>query len=160
QRSDTDRTSAGSGRPNIVLILTDDQRWDTLWAMPHVRADLVDHGVSFDNGFVVNSLCCPSRTSILTGTYSHKTRVYTNEPRCGGFQAFHGAKPTIAPWLHSAGYKTALIGKYLNQYQMIHYVPPGWDHWFAFANVGYYDYTINRNGHFESFGSQQSDYST
>jgi arylsulfatase A-like enzyme len=153
-------TSTDPGRPNIVLILTDDQRWDSLWAMPKVRADLVDHGVTFANGFVVNSLCCPSRTSILTGTYSHSTGVYTNEPPYGGFKAFHGDHSTIATWLQAAGYKTGLVGKYLNQYQMIHYVPPGWDHWFAFANVGYYDYTINRNGHFEPFGSKPSDYST
>jgi N-acetylglucosamine-6-sulfatase len=151
---------AAADRPNIVLILTDDQRWDTLWAMPKVRADLVDHGVTFDNGFVVNSLCCPSRTSILTGTYSHSTGVYTNEPPYGGFQAFHGDHSTIATWLQAAGYKTALVGKYLNQYQMLHYVPPGWDHWFAFANVGYYGYTMNRNGRFQSYGSKPSDYST
>src|SRR5436190_24324364 len=58
-------------KPNIVLLLTDDQRWNTLWAMPNVQRLLADHGVTFRNGFVVNSLCCPSRASILTGRYSH-----------------------------------------------------------------------------------------
>ncbi len=153
-------TPPPSTRPNVVLILTDDQRFDTLWAMPKVRADIAGHGLTFANGFVTNSLCCPSRTSILTGQYSHSTGVYTNEPPYGGFQAFRGDRSTIATWLHSAGYQTGLIGKYLNQYQMNRYVPPGWDHWFAFANVGYYDYTINRNGRFQSYGSKPSDYST
>src|SRR5439155_21422676 len=62
--------------PSIVLILTDDQRWNTLAQMPNVERLLVHHGVQFTNGFVVNSLCCPSRASILTGDYSHTTGVY------------------------------------------------------------------------------------
>src|SRR5438128_141943 len=57
--------------PSIVLILTDDQRWDSLWAMPAVQNRLISRGVAFTNGYVVNPLCCPSRTSILTGQYSH-----------------------------------------------------------------------------------------
>src|SRR6266542_3766309 len=62
--------AATVSRPNLVLILTDDQRWDTLWAMPNVRHLLADHGVTFDDAFVTTSLCCPSRASILTGRYS------------------------------------------------------------------------------------------
>src|SRR5512133_4275066 len=65
-----------SERPNIVVVLTDDQRWDTLSAMPTVEQELVAHGVTFTNSFVVNSLCCPSRASLLTGQYSHSTGVY------------------------------------------------------------------------------------
>src|SRR5262245_7922302 len=53
-------TSHSHTRPNIVLIVTDDQRWDSLWAMPNVRRDLVAHGVNFTNAFVTTSLCCPS----------------------------------------------------------------------------------------------------
>jgi hypothetical protein len=77
-----------SGRPNIVLILTDDQRFDTLWAMPTVESQLVAKGIEFTNGFASNPLCCPGRSSILTGEYSHSTGVYTNQPDQphGGFQ--------------------------------------------------------------------------
>src|SRR6187551_1658054 len=64
-------------KPNIVLILTDDQRWDTLWAMPNLQSELVAHGASFADNFVVNSTCCPSRTTGLTGEYSHTTGVWT-----------------------------------------------------------------------------------
>ena len=74
-------SARSSERPNIVVVLTDDQRWDTLWAMPTVEQELVAHGVMFRNSFVVNSLCCPSRTSLLTGQYSHSTGVYLNLPR-------------------------------------------------------------------------------
>ena len=63
-------------RPSILLIVTDDQRWDTLWAMPHVRELLAKRGTTFSDAFVVNPLCCPSRVSILTGNYSHTTGVY------------------------------------------------------------------------------------
>ncbi|HEY3068699.1 MAG TPA: sulfatase-like hydrolase/transferase, partial [Gaiellaceae bacterium] len=65
--------AAAVARPNIVLVVTDDQRWDTVSAMPRVTEKLVNHGVTFTNGFVSNSLCCPSRASILTGRYSHST---------------------------------------------------------------------------------------
>src|SRR5947209_12968831 len=86
-------------KPNVVLILTDEQRWDSLWAMPKVRSLLQDHGVTYTNGFVVNPLCCPSRTSILTGKYSHSTGVWTNVPPLGAFPAFHD-RFTIATQLH------------------------------------------------------------
>ena len=80
--------------PNVVLILTDDQRFDTLWAMPKVKSLLVNHGMTFDNSFVVNPLCCPSRSTILTGQYSHTTGVYKNAPPYGGF----GSSTTRRPW--------------------------------------------------------------
>ena len=111
-------TSAASARrseaPNIVLVLTDDQRWDTLWAMPTVKA-LAARGVTFTNSFVVNPLCCPSRASLLTGQYSHSTGVYGNTPPHGGFPSFRDWH-TIATVLHAAGYTTGFFGKYLNRY--------------------------------------------
>src|SRR5436190_1428440 len=122
-------SASASAKPSIVLILTDDQRWDTLSWMPNVERLLVAKGVTFTNAFVPNSLCCPSRTSILTGKYSHSTGVWGNEAPHGGFPAFHQASSTMATWLRHAGYHTALIGKYLNGYRgpALHgYVPPGW----------------------------------
>src|SRR5438132_4351122 len=91
--------------PSIVLILSDDQRWNTLPEMPNVERLLVHHGVDFANGFVVNSLCCPSRASILTGQYSHSTGVYTDSMPYGGFQRFRDSS-TVATWLHDDGYHT------------------------------------------------------
>jgi N-acetylglucosamine-6-sulfatase len=134
--------SAARQLPNIILIVTDDQRWDTLRYMPAVTRKLVERGVKFENGFVTNPLCCPSRTSILTGAYSHSTHVYSNN----GFWQFHDSS-TIATWLHAAGYRTALIGKYLNGYQGS-YVPPGWDRWVAFrrGELGYYRYGFDVDG--------------
>jgi N-acetylglucosamine-6-sulfatase len=135
---------AGATQPNIVVVVTDDQRWDTLRYMPTVQRELVGRGVAFKNGFVVNPICCPSRASILTGAYSHTTGVYQNNGFMGGFPAFRD-ESTIATWLNDAGYETGLFGKYLNVYRG-RYVAPGWDRWVAFWQVGYYTYGLSVDG--------------
>jgi N-acetylglucosamine-6-sulfatase len=155
---------AGEDPPSIVLILTDDQRWDTLWAMPMVRRHLVDRGIEFTNSFVVNPLCCPSRASTLTGTYPHTTGVWANKPPHGGFSRFRD-QSTIATWLHAQGYHTALFGMYLNGYEGTTYVPPGWDRWVAFTSRTrlsdlYYEYRLASDGHITRFGAGPEDYST
>src|SRR6266536_1092466 len=146
--------------PSIVLIVTDDQRWDTLSAMPNVERLLVDQGVTFENAFVVNSLCCPSRASILTGDYSHTTGVYANSGDDEGFDA----ASTVATWLDDGGYETGLFGKYLNMYPG-GYVPPGWDAWNAIVmgpRLGgyYFDYTLGVGTGLRSYGHDLGDYST
>ena len=148
---------AHAARPNVVVILTDDQRWDTLSAMPTVQSALVGNGVTFSNAFVVNPLCCPSRASLLTGRYSHSTKIYTN----GAFRLFDDSS-TLATWLRRAGYRTGFFGKYLNTYAGT-YVPPGWSRWVAFspANVdNYFDYRLNINGSLVARGGLPEDYST
>jgi arylsulfatase A-like enzyme len=149
--------------PNILAILSDDQRWDTVAEMPTVQAELVGEGVLFSNGFVTNPVCCPSRAAFLTGLYSRHTNVWTNAPPYGGFEAFDDSV-SIATALDSAGYATALFGKYLNHYAMTDgaYVPPGWDRWRAFASTtGYFDYSISLDGvSAEEHGSNEEDYST
>jgi arylsulfatase A-like enzyme len=154
------------GRPNLVLILSDDQRWDTLEAMPQVQSKIVDHGITFANSFVVNPECCPSRASILTGQYSHTTGVYKNDPPNGGFKSFRDGD-TVATRLHDAGYTTALLGKYLNGYARTRYVPPGWDRWVAFTTSAqgagdgdYFDYELSIDGTASIHGHAVKDYST
>jgi len=151
-------------RPNLVLIVSDDQRWDSISPeyTPNIWDRLVMQGVSFPNAFVSNPLCCPSRATILTGRHSHRTGVWGNEAPYGGFEVFDD-HDTIATDLRSAGYRTALIGKYLNQYPEGHwtYVPPGWDRWFAIDTSTYYQYTAATDGRrSERFGSDPEDYST
>lgn len=146
----------------IVLIVTDDQRFDTLWAMPTVRRGLVRRGASFPEAFVVNPLCCPSRTTILTGRYSHSTGVYRQVPPFGRFEWFRDDS-TLATWLHDAGYTTGLFGKYLDGYQhagLTGYIPPGWDRWAAFIHSQYADYALQVDGAVRRYGSAPQDYST
>ena len=68
-------------RPNIVFILTDDQRWDELQYMPNVQDLLQNDGITFTNGFVSNPLCCPARATILTGEYSGHNGVWSNQSK-------------------------------------------------------------------------------
>lgn len=159
--------SSEAAKPNIVLILTDDQRYDDAGVMTTVQTELAAKGVKFNSGMVVNPWCCPSRASILTGKYSHGTDVYRNFSPHGGFGSFKSPKDqsTIATWLKAAGYRTGLIGKYLNGYNST-YKPPGWDEWIAFccdtANEGgaYYNYSLIRGGAKRTYGSAPADYST
>lgn len=140
------RVRGEANRPNFVVIMTDDQREDTLLYMTNVQNRLVSHGITFTNSFVTTPLCCPSRTSFLTGMYAHNHRVLTNNGNeHGGYSTFmkqNHDPNTIAVWLHDVGYKTSLIGKYLNGYGKNKHVPPGWDDWHAFATPEYYDYNL------------------
>lgn len=110
---------------NFVLIFTDDQRFDTLWAMPTVQEELVKKGVKFNNAYVSTPLCCPARASILSGGfYAKNTGVLTLWPPNGGHDRYMD-RDTLATGLMNAGYKTAMIGKYMNKYRAP-YLPPGW----------------------------------
>jgi N-acetylglucosamine-6-sulfatase len=156
----------GAEPPNIVLVVTDDQRWDTLWAMPTVTNELVEKGVTFANAFAVNPLCCPSRASILTGTYSHTNGVWANSGGHGGMDIFDD-RPTIATWLNGAGYETMLVGKYMNGYVRPNfphtYVPPGWDRWLAFFGLhGYFSYRLTDGVRVRRMGPRpvEEEYST
>ncbi|MGH3027784.1 MAG: sulfatase-like hydrolase/transferase [Gaiellaceae bacterium] len=156
-------TAEAQTRPNVVLVLTDDQRWDTLNVMPTVQSRLAARGVTFDNAFVVNPVCCPSRASTLTGRYSHSTGVYNNGGPFGGWGSFRAREgSTIATWLKGGGYRTGFFGKYLNNYGGP-FVPPGWSRWVAFSpsNVeNYYTYRLNLDGTLVEYGADPGDYST
>ncbi len=126
-------------RKNVLVIETDDMRWDDLRWMPQVRRLLVRKGLSFENSFAPYPLCCPSRASFLTGRYAHNHHVYSHVDPFG-FASFDD-KRTIATVLQKAGYRTALVGKYLNGYgeqplrrtgePSLNYEPPGWNQWLA-----------------------------
>lgn len=155
-------------RPNIIFVLTDDldteyPRGAWLDHFPDLRAVMANVGTTFDNNFVSVSLCCPSRTTILRGQYSHNTQVFTNTSPGGGFQKAHDLgleNSTVATWLHATGYRTVLLGKYLNEYPghlPRTYIPPGWDEWYAGEQNAYaqFDYTLNENGKVVFHGNTQ-----
>jgi N-acetylglucosamine-6-sulfatase len=150
-------------RLNIVFIVSDDERVDGNAVMSNVRRLLAAHGVTFTNFDVTTSECGPSRASILTGQYSHHTGVTANfGPH--GYPAFDDSSD-LATWLHGAGYETALVGKYLNDYSLDGHneIPPGWDRWDAMDSVPlekYYDYDLNAGGRIVHYGDKPADYST
>lgn len=184
-------TMASVAAPNIVVIMTDDQATGSTAYMPKLHALIAEEGITFDNSFVNVPLCGPSRASFLTGQAAHNHGIRANSPLDqGGWKAFRDKEANALPvWLQSAGYETALIGKYLNRYGQQStfgawlawlgsslnidlkgpnignprdWVPAGWDLWYAFtgSRVRYFDYAINENGAILSFGSRPSDYST
>ena len=152
-----------AARPNIVFILADDMRQDDLKYMPKTRALFGEEGMTFNNAFVANSLCCPSRATIMRGQYSHNSGVWTNRDGSdGGWEGYklnENEQRNVATRLQAGGYRTALIGKYLNNYQGTA-IPRGWDHWFGKFNSKYFDYDVNDNGTIRHFGTDESDYAT
>jgi N-acetylglucosamine-6-sulfatase len=144
------------GRPNVVVVLTDDQRWDSIDQMPQLTGST--EWARFANAFVDEPQCCPSRASILTGRYPQNTGVETN--RDG---ADMNEKRTVATMLRDAGYRTGHYGKYLNGYPLGRrlYTPPGWNEFVAsFGPNDYYNYKLSENDRAVSYGSEPSDYKT
>jgi arylsulfatase A-like enzyme len=157
--------------PNIVMIMTDDQDQllDSMAYMPQVDALLAKQGTTFSNFFANLPLCCPARAMVLSGEYSHNNGIMTNLWPTGGFAKAYATgfeQDTFATALQEAGYRNALLGKYLNGYPLKDaptYIPPGWDYWWApITDSAYasYDYQVNHNGQIETYGSSPEDYIT
>ncbi len=139
-------------RPNVVLVLMDDFSMDLLPTLRSAQV-MAQRGASYDHSFVVDSLCCVSRSAIFTGQYPHQTGVRTNTATLagrsapvGGWAAFaHYGNPrrTFAVRLQRAGYVTGFVGKYLNGYevdarrQRLPRVPPGWTDFRAIFGTAY-----------------------
>lgn len=156
-----DARAAGSTPPNIVFILTDDQEVALVDTMQNVKTLLAAQGTTFNHAYYNDPLCCPSRSTIFTGQYVQNTGVFANDHAL--FYENGKDQHTFALWLHNAGYRTGLIGKYLNAYpnpEPPSYVPPGWDYWAASVKSGplAYNYTMDMNGTLVQHGSSPSDY--
>ena len=155
-----------SDGPNVIVILTDDQSYDTVLrtpsAMPYLKSLLEapdSDWIQFPNAFVNTPICCPSRATILSGQYAHHTGVTRNQDG----EYFDDAS-SVATWLQGAGYHTGLIGKYMNLYPFGRepFIPPGWDEWIAKIHGGvdtvYFNYRLNRNGVATQYGLEAEDY--
>jgi N-acetylglucosamine-6-sulfatase len=152
-------------QPNVILIVADDLDKKLLDWMPRTRALIGDQGASFDRFYVEQSTCCTSRATFLTGQYTHNHEVRGNHYPAGGFLRFRDGQEARAlpTWLSAAGYRTAMLGKYLNEYpypggyvgseaelaEMRRYVPPGWSSWMSPVDGEPYrqrDTVLNVNG--------------
>lgn len=156
--------AAAPSRPNILVILTDDQRLDDMKALTKTQALIGEKGTTFSNAYVSTPLCCPSRASFLTGQYAHNNNVLDNGPPLGGYDRLDHTD-TLAVWLQEAGYYTAHLGKYLNFYGLTSppAVPPGWSRWFGLVDPSTYQmygYTVLDDGALVTYGNEPSDYQT
>ena len=154
---------------NIVFILADDLDWATFRQVPRLNA-LQSKGTTFTNTTVTDSLCCPSRVSILRGQYVHNHKVVSNEPASGGgwptFYRLGEEKDCLPTWLSAKGVQTAFMGKYLNAYpdgaKNPAYVPPGWDRWVVPVTQPEmyrgYGYTLNIDGTLKTYGEKPKDF--
>ncbi|HYC81842.1 MAG TPA: sulfatase [Solirubrobacterales bacterium] len=174
-------TASAKQRPSFVVIQTDDQTLDQLYAsitpaggvpvaaMPYTLSDIAEKGITFDRYYDSYPLCTPSRVSMLTGRYSHNNGVKGNVQPNGGFSGFkYRAAYThnLATWLQGSGYRTIHVGKFLNGYGDPPYdsgtdVPPGWNSWHTVVrsdtNHYAYGYTLNDNGSLDGpFGDSGS----
>ncbi len=159
-------TSAGPkpapSRPNVVVVMTDDQTLESMRVMTRVNSRIGERGVVFEKSFVNYPLCCPSRATFLTGQYARNHGVLDNALPTGGYQKLR-SKETLPVWLQRAGYVTGQVGKYLNEYGAVdpNEVPPGWSEWFAPTAKtvdDVYDYEMNLNGSLLQYGHEPADY--
>jgi N-acetylglucosamine-6-sulfatase len=161
--ANVDAAPVAPARPNVVVVMSDDQTVQALQFQKHVLGEIGAHGATFANNFVNYSLCCPSRSTFLTGLYAHNHHVLGNAPPLGGFDRFErlDSANDLPLWLQRAGYYTGEVGKYLNGYGLKDptLVPPGWNEWNGIAGgVDYYNYKLNENGTLVNFGTQPTDY--
>ncbi len=145
--------------PSFLVVLVDDQAKNTFKSryMPTTFRQIVDRGTTFTNGLAAPPLCCPDRAGIITGQYPHNHGVFSNRP---GYPALQDPENTLPVWLQRAGYRTGLVGRFLNRYRGL--APaPGYDRWFNYKGAGaYYDYDVSDNGRLRRYGHRRSHYST
>jgi N-acetylglucosamine-6-sulfatase len=150
-------SAAAQARPNVLVIMTDDQTVESLRVMTNVQRLLGDRGVTFSSSFVTYALCCPSRATFLTGQYAHNHGVLGNRPPDGSYARLDHTN-TLPVWLQNAGYYTAHLGKYLNGYGHTDptEIPPGYDEWRGSVDPStyrFYGYTLNENGRLVTYES-------
>jgi N-acetylglucosamine-6-sulfatase len=163
--------AAGQAKPNIIVLFTDDQEPSSLRVMKKVTKELKRKGVTMRRFYTQFPLCCPSRATMLTGQYAHNHGVLSNTAPTGGYGTFndlHGDN-YLPLWMQGAGYRTAFVGKYMNEYaEPDEYgttprdVPRGWDDWRVLApsRAQYFNYQLNQNGNIRQFSEREEHYST
>jgi arylsulfatase A-like enzyme len=147
----------GTQPPNFLLVIVDDQARNS-FQRPHMRLtfkNLVAQGTRFANGLAAPPDCCPDRAGLLTGQYPHNHGVFSNRP---GYRSLVDPRNTLPVWLHRAGYRTGMLGKFLNGYGKIA-AAPGFDRWFGSIGT-YFGYNVSDDGVLRHYGTRRQDYST
>jgi arylsulfatase A-like enzyme len=164
----TPTPATSASRPNIILVLLDDGEEVMVSSMPRIRANFIDRGLRFTNAFSNTPLCGPSRANLLSGQFSHNTRVIGNVGSEAGYPAWAAGgydSNNIGPWLKATGYRTGIFGKYQNDYPSSAssetFVPPGWDDWrvvMSDREASNDLYTLNENGSLTRYTTANNGY--
>jgi len=150
--TDTEVAAADTTPPNVLFIVTDDQRLDgTMVMMPQTRQWFEQGGTFFPQAVATTPLCCPSRSGIFTGDYSHNTGVKTNRSA-----TFLDPRFTLQRSLHDAGFFTGMFGKYLNEWSDLR-GPPYIDRYSVFDS-GYNSYRANEQGTLKQINQYSTNY--
>jgi arylsulfatase A-like enzyme len=157
-------SQAPQAKPNIVVVMTDDQTVESMRVMGNVETLLARQGTSFTNSFASFPLCCPSRATYITGQYGHNHTIMGNAAPAGGYDKLAPTHANTLPaWLQRAGYFTVHVGKYLNGYGRARptEVPAGWTEWYGSIDPStyrFYNYTLNENGRLVTYGTGAANY--
>ncbi|MDQ3957221.1 MAG: sulfatase [Actinomycetota bacterium] len=144
--------SSQDDRPNILIIVTDDQKErGTMQVMPETLRIFEEGGTRFTHAFASTPQCCPSRASIFTGRYAHNHGVHRNQDGDKMNQ-----RVTLQRYMQEAGYRTALVGRYLNAWDTA-VDPPWFDRW-ALFRAGYYDNEFNIDGEVTTLEQYATDF--
>jgi arylsulfatase A-like enzyme len=154
----------------VIVVMTDDQN-DSMEGLSRTVGLLGSQGTTFRNSYVSFPLCCPSRATFLTGQYAHNHGVVTTELP-NGYNGLNHLN-TLPVWLRRTGYRTAMVGKYLNGYGFndgiaeplpdAREIPPGWAEWYSLTagqDQRRYGYKLNENGKVRRYGFAGRDYVT
>jgi len=157
---------AQQARPNVIVLMTDDQTVESMRVMTNVNTLLGARGTTFTNSFASFPLCCPSRTTFITGQYGHNHTIMGNAPPTGGYDKLAPTHANSLPaWLRQAGYHTVHVGKYLNGYGRARptEIPAGWAEWYGSTDPStyqFYNYQLNENGRLVTYGAGAANYQT
>ena len=143
--------------PNVIVLMTDDQTVRDMVPLRRTRRLIGGAGVTFTRSYVSYPVCCPSRATFLTGQYAHNNGVTCLYESCGGGYRSLRQREYLPVWLERAGYVTAHIGKFLNEYgqRRAPDVPAGWTEWYGLVDYSTYrmwGYTIFENGRARTYG--------
>jgi len=165
----TEIVVAQKARPNLIVVLLDDADVEITESMPRLRSLLIDKGVRFTSHVANTPLCGPARAVLLAGKYAHNTKVYYNNGPEGGYTPWRAGgydDAHLGPWLQSAGYRTGLFGKYINDFPLGRpetYVPKGWNDFQAVMSdreARNNRFTLNENGTLKTYDAAQGGYQT
>jgi N-acetylglucosamine-6-sulfatase len=154
--------SPAAARPNVLVLMTDDQTQASLAYMPRLNGLLADEGTTFSQSISSFPLCCPSRATHLTGQYAHNHRVLHNAGPFGGYAVFDHAN-SLPVWLQQAGYRTMHVGRYLNGYAANSGIPPGWSDWHGMPHVNAFNYAswrVNEDGILRYYPEEPGEHQT